>query len=77
MKKNKELRQKITQLESELQLLRKELYESTGFVLMYIKKSGKHTFVLHPKNQKDNLISSGWVVFSKEDFDSFIEKYEF
>lgn len=54
-----------------------KLSEKTNYVLMYMEKSGKPTFVLHPKRQKQNLISAGWEVYSKNQLNSFLDNYEF
>jgi len=77
MRTKETIQKEIKELESKVWELKKELSEKTNYVLMYMEKSGKHTFVLHPKSQKQNLISSGWKVYSKNQLSSFLDNYDF
>ena len=74
---NETIQKEIKELESKVLELKNELAEKTNYVLMYMEKSGKHTFVLQSKSQKQNLISSGWKVYSKNQLNSFLDNYEF
>lgn len=71
------IEKEIKELENKVWELKKELSEKSNYVLMYIKKSGKHTFVLQPRSQKNNLISAGWKVYTKNEINAFLDNYEF
>ena len=73
---NEKIRLKITQLEEDIQVLKNELIKRNSYTLMYMKKRGKHTFVLQPNEQKANLIANGWIEYSKKQLDYYLKKYE-
>lgn len=77
MRTKETIEREIKDLESKVFELKKELSERTNFILMYIEKSGKHTFVMHPIWQKENLISAGWKVYSKLQMKNFLDGYDF
>ena len=77
MRTKEQIQKEIKELESKVLELKKELSEKTNYFLMYMKKSGKHTFVLHPKSQKQNLISAGWKVYNKNQLSNFLNNYDF
>lgn len=70
-----ELTSQIQDLENQLADLRKILNEKNGSVLMYIKKQGKHTFVLQPINQLENLRSSGWKRINQSELNEFLNDF--
>jgi len=71
------IEKEIKNLEGKVYELKKELAERTNLMLMYIEKAGKHTFVMHPIWQKENLISAGWKVYSKLQMKNFLDGYDF
>ena len=63
-------------LQQKLEEISKQIEHKQSFVLMYINKSGKHTFVLQPRKQMFNLEQNGWKRFSKQNLTDFIAKYD-
>lgn len=70
-----ELTSQIKDLEKQLTDLKQILHEKNGSVLMYIKKSGKHTFVLQPVKQLENLLSSGWKRINQAEINEFLNDF--
>lgn len=70
-----ELTSQIKDLEKQLSDLRRILNEKNGSVLMYIKKSMKHTFVLQPIKQLENLRSSGWKRNNQAEMNEFLNDF--
>lgn len=70
-----EITSQINDLENQLADLRKILSEKNGSVLMYMKKSGKHTFVLQPIKQLENLKSSGWKRINQSELNEFLNDF--
>lgn len=70
-----EITSQIKDLEKQLSDLRQTLNEKNRSVLMYIKKSGKHTFVLQPVKQLENLRSSGWKRINQDEMNEFLNDF--
>lgn len=77
MKNNETIKKEIETLESKISALKKELADRNSFTMMYMMKSGKHTFVMQPNSQKTNLLLNGWRIFTKEQMNAFLYDYEF
>ncbi len=77
MTRAEEINKRIEEIDKEKKELKAELIKRKKFSLMYINKSGKHTFVLQPITQMSNLKSSGWKEISKESLNTFLNDYDF
>ena len=76
MKNIFDLKKKINKLKDELFELEEELASSSKYTLMYCYKKGKHTFVMQPIEQKENLKNNKWIEFSKNEIVEFLDNYE-
>lgn len=76
MRSREDISKEIRDLKKKLLELESELSDRRNYVLMYMVKHGKHTFVLQPIKQKDNLLQNGWKLFSRKLLDTFLDGYD-
>lgn len=68
-----ELQKEIRIKEQELAVLHNKLKEYPNVVLMKHTVKGKHTFVLQPIKQINNLKANGWAEFTTKNIEKLIK----
>lgn len=76
MESLKELQKEKELLEKRILAIDTKIAHIKSKVLMYMCIKGKDTFVLHPINQKNNLMQNGWKEYSVEDMVRHMSRYE-